>query len=158
MITLNTTPSREELLALIASSNGLIDLDTASVRSGHCEHLKYMTPDCYLKAKTAGKEYTIINKHSQHGTELRIGVIFYSGSEMAGRVQTVSWKQDGLALLDIESDIIYIISPDDELWLVNEFTRTRGIKFYNIAVQPQRLDSYVIISDADENQRIEKYL
>ena len=158
MITLNLNPTREQLVALIESANGLIDLDTAAVKSGHCENVKYMTLDCYLKAKKRGKEYTIINHRKIKGCELRIGVIWYNDESMAGRTQTVSWDKDGLALLDIESNIIYIISPDDELWFVNEFTKTRGIKLYNIGVRPHDLSSYVVITDKTENDQIEKYL
>lgn len=158
MITLNINPTRAQLVALIESVNGLIDLDTAAVKSGHCENVKYMTLDCFTSAKTNGKEYTVVNHHTTKGCELRIGVIWYNGAEMAGRTQTVSWNKDGLALLDIESDIIYIISPDDELWFVNEFTKTRGIKLYNIGVRPHDLNSYVVITDKTENDQIEKYL
>lgn len=158
MITLNINPTRDQLLSVISSSNGLIDLDTAAVKSGHCDNVKYMSLDCYLKTKKAGKEYTIINHRKIKGCELRIGVIWYNGESMAGRTQTVSWEKEGLSLLDVESDIIYIISPDDELWFVNEFAKTRGIKLYNIGVRPHDLQSYVIIADADENAQIEKYL
>jgi len=158
MITLNINPTRDQLLSVISSSNGLIDLDTAAVKSGHCENIKYMSLDCYLKTKTAGKEYTITNHKKIKGCELRIGVIWYNGAQMAGRVQTISWDKDGLALLDVEADIIYVINPDDEIWFVNEFAKSRGIRLYNIGIQPRGLDSYVIIADADENQQIEKYL
>lgn len=160
MITVNNTPSREDLVALIESNNRIIDLDPASIKTGYFEQVKYHNIEAFLSKYTDGKTFEIKNAHAKEGAALRVTELKYKEHDLSGYRTTIVLKGDALALLDTDKGMVYIINPDDESWFVNEFRKVRGIKLFEIAVHPVYLreNEYIMVSNDLIKDRLERYL
>lgn len=160
MITINNTPSREDLVALIESNSRIIDLDPASIKCEYCEQVTYHTPEAFLSKLKDGKTVTIKNASPREGNALRITTTDYRTDSLVGVSSVVTWKGNSLAILDVDSKILYIINVDDETWFVHEFKKHRAIALYETAVCPSYVKccEYVMVANGDIKSKLERYL
>lgn len=160
MITINNTPSREDLVALIESNDRIIDLDPASIKCEYCEQVTYHTPEAFLSKLKDGKTVTIKNASPREGNALRITTTDYRADSLIGVSSVVTWKGNSLAILDVDSKILYIINVDDETWFVHEFKKHRAITLYEASIRPSYVKccEYVMIANNDAKSKLERYL
>ena len=160
MITVNNTPSRQDLVALLESSNRVIDLDPASIKCGYCEQVKFHTPEAFLSKFKDGRTVAIESAATREGNALRITTTDYTKDGLVGFSSVVTWKENSLAILDTDSKTLYIINVDDEAWFVHEFKRYRAIALYETAVSPSYVKGceYIMVSNDDVKTKLERYL
>lgn len=160
MITVNNNPSRQDLVVLIESNNRIIDLDPASIKCDYCEQVNYYTPEAFLSKRKDGKTVTIKNVPASKGNALRITITGYTTDSLVGFSSVVTWKENSLAILDIDSKILYIVNVDDETWFVHEFRKHRGVALYETAVRPLYVKccEYVMVANGDIKSKLERYL
>ena len=160
MITVNNNPSREDLVALIESNNRIIDLDPASIKCDYCEQVNYYTPEAFLSKRKDGKTVTIKSAPASEGNALRITITGYTTDSLVGFSSVVTWKENSLAILDIDSKTLYIVNVDEETWFVHEFRKQRAIALYETAVRPSYVKccEYVMVANGDIKSKLERYL